>query len=42
LLGVYDFDSTAKQREDMRRMKMLDYKRVKGQWTSISDEQASM
>lgn len=39
LLGYYDFKSTAKQRETLRKAKVDEYFRMKLQWRSISMDQ---
>ena len=39
LLGYYDLDSNAKQREELRKKKVDDYFRMKLQWRSINTDQ---
>ncbi|CAF0712965.1 unnamed protein product [Brachionus calyciflorus] len=39
LLNYYEWDSTAKSREQKRKIRVEDYFRMKLQWKSISDEQ---
>ncbi|KAH9508635.1 hypothetical protein Btru_049488 [Bulinus truncatus] len=39
LLGFYDWDSTAKKRQEQRKRKVDDYFRMKLQWKTISSEQ---
>ena len=39
LLGYYDFKSSAKERESVRKTKCDEYFRMKLQWRSISEEQ---
>ncbi|CAG0901162.1 unnamed protein product, partial [Darwinula stevensoni] len=41
LLGMYPYDSTEEEREELRKKKVDDYYRMKLQWRSISAEQES-
>ena len=40
LLGYLPFDSTDKQRAELRRRKHKEYEQIKAQWTCITEEQA--
>eukprot|EP00249_Psilotum_nudum_P016251 c25747_g1_i3 orf=143-2287(+) len=40
LLGYYKFDSTDKEREDLVSKKMQEYKVLKAQWQTVSEDQA--
>ncbi|GMH04544.1 hypothetical protein Nepgr_006384 [Nepenthes gracilis] len=40
LLGSHEYDSTYAEREYLRSVKKKDYENIKGQWQSISPEQA--
>ena len=42
LLGFYEFNSTAKQREELRCKRLAEYKKLRAQWETIGAEQAEM
>ena len=41
LLGFYSLDATSAERAQHKEARCREYKRLKAQWTSISDEQAA-
>lgn len=41
LLGFYAYDSTRADRRTLRRKKKAEYERMKAQWVTLNDEQAS-
>ena len=41
LLGLYAFDASAAQRAQHKEARCTEYRRLKAQWSTISDEQAA-